>query len=245
MQAAESKIYGTGVLDPDPRWHLKPHSHIFHEIIAIMQGRLLLKLGHSETVAQPGDILFYRAGLIHEERSDPKAPVRLFFVAFHTGDLLPWLRLRNHDARGRIRQLVTWIVEDERARRPGETSRSLLEALIGELRRIGDAPPDPWLEDILRYARANLARPLTLDDLARRGKMSRFAFIRKFKRLSGRTPMEELRHIRLTQARTLLLTTNLPVKAIAPAVGIGDEYQLSKLFRSQFNLSPRNLRMRN
>ena len=56
--------------------------------------------------------------------------------------------------------------------------------------------------------------------------------------------MEELRLSRLDQARTLLLTTNLPVKAIAPAVGIGDEYQLSKLFRSHFNLSPRDLRTR-
>ncbi|MCF7761275.1 MAG: AraC family transcriptional regulator, partial [Cephaloticoccus sp.] len=31
---------------------------------------------------------------------------------------------------------------------------------------------------------------------------------------------------------------------IAPAVGLNDEYQLSKLFRRQFGLSPREMRMR-
>jgi len=74
--------------------------------------------------------------------------------------------------------------------------------------------------------------------------MSKFAFVRKFRRLRGRTPMEELRLLRLDRARTLLLTTSLPVKAIAPEVGIGDEYQLSKLFRRHFNLAPSQLRTR-
>jgi AraC-like DNA-binding protein/quercetin dioxygenase-like cupin family protein len=244
MHFPDPKIYGAGVVEPDPRWHLAPHSHVFHEIIVIIRGRLLLKAGGHQIVAKAGDILFYRAGLIHEETSDPRAPVRTVFIAFETSDLLPWLSLHTHDLAGRVRQLVSWIVEDERVRRTPEMRRPLLESLFGELRRICGAPPDPWLEAILAYARKNLAHPLTIDDLARCGKMSRFAFLRKFKRLSGRTPMKELRHIRLDQARTLLLTTNLPVKAIAPAVGIGDEHQLSKLFRSHFKLSPRDLRTR-
>jgi transcriptional regulator GlxA family with amidase domain len=164
------------------------------------------------------------------------------FFSFDTGDLLPWLPLRIHDVDGRIKQLVAWIVQDENARRPPETRRPMLEALLDELRCLCDAPHDPWLEDMLAFIRENLTRPLSLDDLARRGNMSKFAFVRKFKRLCGRTPMEELRLSRLDRARTLLLTTNLPVKAIAPAAGIGDEYQLSKLFRSHFNLSPRDLR---
>ncbi len=238
------KIYGAGAVKPDRAWHMAPHSHAFHEIIAVAQGRLLLKSGSRAWTAGPGDILFYRSGFVHEETSDPKAPVGTYFIAFETGDLLPWLPLQVHDTDGRVRQLVAWIVEDEQTRRAPEMRRPLFEALFGELRRLCHAPPDPWLENILAFTRENLARTLTLDDLARHGKMSKFAFVRKFKRLCGRTPMEELRLIRLDQARTLLLTTNLPVKTIAPAVGIGDEYQLSKLFRSHFNLTPRDLRTR-
>ena len=74
--------------------------------------------------------------------------------------------------------------------------------------------------------------------------MSKFAFVRKFKRLSGRTPMQDLQQMRLNQARTMMLASGLPMKAIAPVVGLGDEYQLSKLFRRHFKLSPREIRSR-
>ena len=244
MNLAEPKILAAGYVEPNPLWHMAAHSHRFHEIIVVLRGRLRLTTGDGQIVAKPGDILFYRAGMVHEETSDPRAPVRSCFIALATGDSLPWLPLHTHDHHGRIHQLVVWIVEDEQKRRAPEMRRSLIETLFGELRRICVAPPDPWIEAVLDYIRKNFAQPITLDDLARRGQMSKFAFVRKFKRLSGRTPMEELRHTRLNQARTLLLTTNLPVKAIAPAVGIGDEYQLSKLFRMHFQLSPRDLRLR-
>ncbi len=244
MGSSNYKIYCASNINPDPAWHMKPHSHAFHEIIVILQGRLLLNSPQQQLVARRGDILFYRAGLVHEEISDPRAPVGTIFFSFDSGDLLPWLPLCVHDLDGRIRQLVSWIVQDENAHRSPEMRWPILDALFDELRCLCDAPTDGWLQDMLAYIRENLTRPLTLDDLARRGKMSKFAFVRKFKRLCGRTPMEELRLSRLDRARTLLLTTNLPVKAIAPAAGIGDEYQLSKLFRSHFNLSPRDLRTR-
>jgi transcriptional regulator GlxA family with amidase domain len=90
----------------------------------------------------------------------------------------------------------------------------------------------------------HMAQKIYLADLARRTGMSKFSFLRKFKRLSGRTPMQELQLMRLNQARTMMLASGLPMKAIAPAVGLNDEYQLSKLFRRQFGLSPREMRMR-
>jgi transcriptional regulator GlxA family with amidase domain len=56
--------------------------------------------------------------------------------------------------------------------------------------------------------------------------------------------MEDVRMIRLEAARNLLLTTNLPLKAIAPRVGLGSEYHLSRLLRRHFDLGARELRRR-
>ena len=61
---------------------------------------------------------------------------------------------------------------------------------------------------------------------------------------SYKTPMRELQLMRLNGARTLMLTTGLPVKAIAPITGLNDEYQLSRLFRRHFRISPREMRAR-
>jgi AraC-like DNA-binding protein len=244
LRSNDYKIYGAGIVQPDPAWRMARHSHSFPEIVALTQGRLLLKSDEEEIMAESGDVLFYRAGFAHAETSDPVAPSRLLYLGFDPGNLLPGLPVRIRDTEGRIRQLMAWIVEDERVRRPAELRTPLLEALLGELRYLSDVSPDPWLEEMLAFIRKHHPASLTLDDLARRGKMSKFAFVRKFKRLCGRTPMGELRLTRLDQARNLLLTTNLPMKAIASAVGLGDEYQLSKLFRSHFDLSPRDLRIR-
>ncbi|HEX4141183.1 MAG TPA: helix-turn-helix domain-containing protein [Candidatus Methylacidiphilales bacterium] len=244
MKVSEPRVYGAGTIAPDPRWHMDAHFHAFHEIIAVRQGRLELRTPLETIVAESGDILFYRAGLVHAETSDTRDPVCIDFLAFDTGDPLPWLPLRTLDVHGRVRHLVRWLVDDVRGRRGAELRRSFFDVLLGELRLLRAVPPDPWLEAMLGTMRREMARPLALDDLARRGGLSKFAFVRKFHRLRGRPPMEELRLMRLEQARTLLLTTNLPVKAIAPAVGIGDEFQLSKLFRRHFKLAPSQLRRR-
>jgi AraC-like DNA-binding protein len=242
LKLAEPQIYGAGAVVLNPRWHMAPHFHHFHEIIVVRQGRYEIKSAEQSFRAGTGDIVFYRAGFVHEETSDTRHPVAIDFIAFDTGDPLPWLPLLTHDTQGRVRQLVHWLIDDVRGQRGSELRRPLFDVLLGELRLLCAVPRDPWLENILDFIRKNLARRLTLEDLAHQGKMSRFAFVRKFRRLRGRTPMEELRLTRLDQARTLLLTTSLPVKAIAPAVGIGDEYQLSKLFRRQFDLPPSRLR---
>jgi AraC-like DNA-binding protein len=236
------QIFGAGRIVPRRDWRMAPHSHPFHEVVVVTQGRLVLRVEGREVVAGRGSVLFYRAGLVHEERSDRRAPVGSLFLAFDPGEELPWVPLLRRDEQGRVRQLLAWMVEDELQRRGGEPGGRLLDALLGELKRLCVPPRDPWLEGILGFMRGNLGRAIFLDDLAREGGMSKFAFMRRFRKSSGRTPMEALRLARLAQARTLLLTTNLPVKAIAPAVGIGDEYQLSKLFRRYFRMSPREVR---
>jgi len=140
--------------------------------------------------------------------------------------------------------MVSWLVRDHLAGIPPGRQRALLSAVLCEMRRLRATPTDPWLTERRDFMQQQHATSLTLDDLAHEGGMSKFAFVRKFKRLSGRTPMRELQSIRLNQARAMLLTSGLPVKAIAPAVGLTDEYQLSKLFRKHFKLSPTELRKR-
>ncbi|MDR0902237.1 MAG: AraC family transcriptional regulator [Opitutaceae bacterium] len=239
--ASLHRLVGYGEIAPDPRWHMLPHRHPgHHELIVILEGRMSLHVDGAAHAVGGGDVLCYRQGLVHEEISDPRHPVHLYFIAF-TGPLPP-LPLRTPDAGGRVRQWVTWLLQDLRHRRPAAACQSLLAALVSELDWLRVAPREPWLDGLIDWMRANLARDLSLSDIARRARMSRFTFIRKFKRLSGKTPMSELRQLRLSAARNLLLGSNLPLKAIAPRVGLGDEYQCAKLFRRYFGLSSRQIR---
>jgi AraC-like DNA-binding protein len=242
MQKSERAFLGCGELLPNPCWHMRPHSHPHHELIIVKSGSMVLKTRHNELIASSGDVLFYEAGLIHEEISQPDDPVNTYYLGFSAKTELPDLPLRLRDSEGRMVELLGWMLRDLRERRPEGDLLALLETIIRELRWLIDRPKDGWLNHVREHLRTRFAEPLSLDDVARHAGMSRFAFIRKFKRLCGRTPMEELRQIRLHEARNLILSCDLPMKMIAAKVGIGDEYQLSKLFRRYFGIAPSTMR---
>lgn len=247
MKAPRCEFLSVGEVQPQADWHMPSHSHShgMHELIVVLSGRMTLITPAETLHAEAGDLLFYHAGMPHEEISDPKDPVNTFFIAFKAdAPLLANVALRTRDADARVRQMTAWLLRDHRAGASHERLDPMLAAVLGEVRRLSHSPSDPWLEDMRLHMQQNLARPVYLDDLARRGRMSKFAFVRKFKRLGGRTPMQELQLMRVNRARAMMLASGLPVKAIAPAVGLNDEYQLSKLFRRHFHLSPRELRTR-
>lgn len=245
MPTPVCEFLSAGEVLPQRDWRMPSHSHRIHELIVVLGGRMTVITPGETAQGEAGDLLFYRAGLAHEEVSDPADPVNTVFIAFKAAaPLVANVALRTRDADARVRQLAGWLLRDHRAGTAPDRLNPLLTAVLGEVRRLGHSPRDPWLEEVRLYMEQNLTRPIYLDDLARRMRMSKFAFVRKFSRLGGRTPMQELQWMRVNRARAMMLASGLPVKAIAPAVGLNDEYQLSKLFRRHFHLSPRELRTR-
>ncbi|MFI9437332.1 MULTISPECIES: GlxA family transcriptional regulator [Streptosporangium] len=91
---------------------------------------------------------------------------------------------------------------------------------------------DVRLSEVIAWARANLGRRLSVDDLAARALMSRRSFARRFKAATGATPHAWLLTQRLNLAEELLETTDLPVESIAHQVG----YAGAAVFREQFAL---------
>ena len=105
------ELLGGGEVLPDPRWRMPPHVHAtHHELILIAGGSMLLKTRHGELLATSGDMLFYEAGLIHEEISQAHDPANIIFVAFRSGQLLPSFPLHMRDSEGRLRQLLSWLI---------------------------------------------------------------------------------------------------------------------------------------
>jgi transcriptional regulator GlxA family with amidase domain len=98
------------------------------------------------------------------------------------------------------------------------------------------------LADVIAWARGNLDRQLSLDELAARALMSRRSFSRHFKAATGATPHAWLISQRLSRAEELLETTTLPIEQIADQVG----YRSAVVFREQFTtrhgIAPRDHR---
>lgn len=222
---------------------MAPHWHPFHEVIVVNRGVIDVAIGGETLRGALGDVLFYHAGLVHEEHSNRRNPVATTFFSLRMAGC-NGLPSSVRDQGGRIRQLAAWLLEDHRNRAGKQHLTHLAEAIILQIKRLGSTQESPWLETLRLRMRDHLATDLDLDTLAGWGGMSRFAFVRKYKSLCGCTPMRDLRLMRLDHSRTLLLSTALPIKAVAEAAHLGNESQFSKLFHHHHGMWPGELRRR-
>lgn len=245
VSPAAATFLHIGRMRPNPRWRIAAHAHAFHEMIVVLGGCLRLRLAGERLEARTGDLLLYHAGRVHEEASDPAEPAETCFFSFQCAGAEHWpLQLKDHD--GRVRQMADWLYVDrhETGVEALQAREAVFHSLILELARLRTrgARPTGLVAAIRGYIQKHLSEPLPLERLARQAGLSKFHFCRHYRQQTGRTPMEEVRVLRMSRARDLLQTTNLPMKAIASAVGLADEFRLSHLFRRYHGVAPGALR---
>jgi transcriptional regulator GlxA family with amidase domain len=101
---------------------------------------------------------------------------------------------------------------------------------------------DDRLSEVISWARANLDRPLSVEQLAARALMSPRSFARHFKAATGATPHAWLLGQRLHQAEELLETADLSVEEVARRVGFGTAAALREQFVRRRGVPPRDYR---
>ena len=100
-----------------------------------------------------------------------------------------------------------------------------------------------FAETLNEAIRQHMSNPnLKMDDLGDTVGLSRVQLYRKVKAITGLTPVELLRQMRLQQGYVLLATTNKTVQEIAYEVGFGTPAYFSKCFRQQYGKYPMELR---
>jgi len=103
---------------------------------------------------------------------------------------------------------------------------------------------DPDVVEVMRFIRENAFRPIQMADILQAVPTSRRSIERKFTNQLGRTPSEEIRHLRMAKAKRLLAETNLSMPAVAEACGYGTYNYLTRVFKEEFGVSPSEFRMR-
>jgi AraC family transcriptional regulator len=100
------------------------------------------------------------------------------------------------------------------------------------------------VSDVVRYLDENFSAPVSIEDQAMLAGLSRFHFLRTFRRAVGATPHQYLLRRRLRQAAECLATTADPVTQICFDAGFGDLSNFNRTFRSEFKATPREFRRR-
>lgn len=83
---------------------------------------------------------------------------------------------------------------------------------------------------------------VTAESFAQGLDFGRTAFFKKVKQLTGMTPNEYIKKMRMEKAAELLLTTNMTAAEIAYKVGFEDQYYFSKSFKKYYGVPPTQYR---
>ncbi|OEJ29457.1 AraC family transcriptional regulator [Streptomyces agglomeratus] len=101
---------------------------------------------------------------------------------------------------------------------------------------------DDSLGPALQWATSRLHEPLTVEDMARRARMSPRTFYRRLQQSTGTTPLQWLLARRLSRAQSLLETTALPIDRVSEECGLGTAANLRRHFTQHIGVSPSDYR---
>ena len=117
----------------------------------------------------------------------------------------------------------------------------------GQAQYVEGPVPDPVGDDpvgeAMRWALDHLGDALTVDLLARRARMSRRNFDRRFHELTGAAPATWLTYQRVLHAQRLLESTTAPVSEVARLCGFPSPAGLRRHFRRHVGVAPSAYRM--
>jgi transcriptional regulator GlxA family with amidase domain len=143
------------------------------------------------------------------------------------------LSLVEHDlGREKARMVARMMVVHHR-RAGGQSQHSALLEMDAKSDRVQDA---------LAYARRNLGKALTVEELAEAACLSPRQFSRVFRKETGLSPAKAIENLRLEAARLMLEQGRLPVGTIAAEAGFGGSERMRRSFQRSFGQNPQAVR---
>jgi LacI family transcriptional regulator len=101
---------------------------------------------------------------------------------------------------------------------------------------------DPEVAAAMAYIHKNSCRPLRIADVVAAVQVSRSTLETRFKAVTGRTMHEEIQRLQIDCARSLLATTDLPIKQIAAMAGFAHIHYMTTIFHQQTGWTPAEYR---
>jgi AraC-like DNA-binding protein len=228
----------TFVYDPFHYLVLRSHLHFQAEILEASAGRpflsFVLQIDPAVVRQVSSDMLIRRTTAFRPRAEQGRPSGDAFVSAMDTellGAVLRFLRATRAAADRRVlaplylREMVYRVLQREQYAR--------LLALAA-----AESAANP-VSAVLEYVRGHLAEPLTVADMAERVSLSPSAFAHLFRDITGRSPYQFLKEMRLDRARELLVDGNLAVARISKEVGYASVSHFIAEFRGRFGVTPR------
>ncbi|MCJ2082013.1 GlxA family transcriptional regulator [Methylobacterium sp. J-090] len=98
------------------------------------------------------------------------------------------------------------------------------------------------IQSALTYAKQNLHRPLSVEELAGAARLSPRQFSRVFHAETGQSPAKAVENLRVEAARVLMERSRHPIDAVADQTGFADRNRMRRAFLRAFGQPPQVIR---
>jgi AraC-like DNA-binding protein len=237
----------------NPDYAIRRSSFPYYVLELVESGEGTVRLGAAAHPLRPGSVFAYAPTTPCEIRTDPKRPLRKFFLAFRRRTAAKWFAELGVPIAA-TRQLATpaeaidacaEIVRE--GQKPGPFTTAICETLVAllslKIREALAAPPsrEPAREAFLRCKAIIDAEPdrvLTLREVADAAGVDMSTVCRWFRRFQGISPYQYLLRRKMNLAAQFLIQNGGMVKEAAVRVGFDDPYHFSRVFKAVHGVPP-------
>jgi transcriptional regulator GlxA family with amidase domain len=103
-------------------------------------------------------------------------------------------------------------------------------------------PKSDRIQTALTYAKRNLRKPLSVDELADAAHLSRRQFTRTFRLETGQSPAKAVETLRVEAARLMLEEGNHAIDVVAREVGFDDPERMRRAFIRAYGVPPQAIK---
>lgn len=224
-------------------------------LIYCVKGRGKLSIAGEQCEVAAGDLIILPAGVAHAYGANPDEPWSIYWVHFDGRLAQAYAEFlaieRPKISIGNLPNLIAEFESLLALRHSSYTlapfvhGASLLKTLLtGLTDSIAHARQGGGMDltVLAGLMQRRLNGELDLEDLAKVAHLSKFHFIRRFRQLTGNTPIQYFIHLKMQHACRLLDSSEDPIKRIAAEVGYEDPYYFSRIFKRVIGVSPQHYR---
>lgn len=224
--------------------------HLLHLVI---KGSYTVRINSREYQVKEGDVIYYYESEEVESIGN-ESEVTFYSVGFQASKLSP-LSIENrvfqstNNMQLSFRKLFEGYSSNNDKARPYKTFASLLDILndIDELYEVSqnknNEKEELWWALERRIRKQKMFRP-SLKKLCKIAGYSRATVIRSCRKVTGDTPLQRIRRIRMEEARGLLNFANLNVSQVAEYLGYPRVHEFSREFSKFYGEPPSKLLMK-
>lgn len=238
----------------EPEWYWKPaHPLPDYDVWYVLDGKGAITVNQQCHTVEKGHCILLEPGDEVSASHDPKQRLTVIFIHFN----LPEQRLKTPFKSAKlfqtqwIEQCLQRIVEIHNKNMFGVEAEfeSLLKASWIEIfRQLQHGMIDRTgkdlaiIDQVSDYLRLHLDQKLDMTALSEQFQLSPRYMSALFKKHTGDSLKQTFTRLRMERARFLLSETTMNITQIASALGFGDIYHFSKMFKAHHGISPLHMK---